>query len=218
MIKIIAFKVKRMSESKTISLRIPENILTEIDRIAQEKYKSHKGTPNRSLVILDALEAYIHTSSCDANKEIVASHDDVLIEQVQELEKTVSSLIEDFKQFKESIIAVNDDENKVNDLPDPISNSVEGGLLPRQPDLFAVNDDENKFNEPDSGLTPTELAKRLGKEFGDINSKKYQSYKGKGKPEEFAMWSKKLDPDGWEWEFREEKGKRGKYYPIKPLA
>jgi metal-responsive CopG/Arc/MetJ family transcriptional regulator len=207
-----------MSESKTISLRIPENILTEIDRIAQERYKSHKGTPNRSLVILDALEAYINTSSCDANKDTIASHDDVLIERVQELEKTVFSLIEDFKQFKESIVAANDDANKVVDLPDPISNSVEADLFPRQSDLFAVNDDANKPDEFTNGLTPTELAKRLGKEFGDVNSKKYQSYKVKGKPEEFAAWSKKLDPEGWEWEFREEKGKRGKYFPVKPLA
>jgi hypothetical protein len=204
-----------MSESKTISLRIPENILTEIDRIAQEKYKSHKGTPNRSLVILDALEAYINTSSCDANKGIFASHDDVLIERVQELEKIVSAMLGDFNQFKELVIAVNDG---VNNLPVPISNPTKVSLPPRQSDLFAMSDDVNKSSESTNGFTPTELAKRLGKEFGDVNSKKYQSYKVKGKPEEFAIWAKKLDPDGWEWEFREEKGKRGKYFPIKPLA
>jgi metal-responsive CopG/Arc/MetJ family transcriptional regulator len=204
-----------MSESKTISLRIPENILTEIDRIAQEKYKSHKGTPNRSLVILDALEAYINTSSCDANKDIIASHDDVLIERVQELEKTVSSLIEDFKQFKQSIIASSFTANKISDSHDLTSSSIDTSLLPNQPDLFAVNDDAYKS---DSGFTPAELAKRLGKEVGDLNSKKYQSYKVKSKPQQFEVWAKKLDPDGWGWEFREEKGKRGKYFPLKPLA
>ena len=204
-----------MSESKTISLRIPENILTEIDRIAQEKYKSHKGTPNRSLVILDALEAYINTSSCDAIKKEFTSHDDVLTERIQDLEKTVSQILEDFKQFKESSIAVNGTANKVSNLPDPIS-IIEPNILPPQSDLFAVSGDANNtIKSTDEGLTAAQLADRLGKKQGDVTTKKFQT---KDNPNKFVEWVKKLDPDGWEWEFREEKGKRGKYHSIKPLA
>ena len=63
-----------------------------------------------------------------------------------------------------------------------------------------------------------ELVGRVGdRQFETVRArnKKFQT---KDNPSKFVEWVKKLDPDGWEWEFREEKGKRGKYFPIKPLA
>jgi predicted transcriptional regulator len=43
------YDIATVSSSKTVSLRVPEDLLSKIDRLAQEKYKSHKGVPNRSL-------------------------------------------------------------------------------------------------------------------------------------------------------------------------
>ena len=192
-----------MSESKTISLRIPENILTEIDRIAQEKYKSHKGTPNRSLVILDALEAYINTPSCDANKEGFASHDGVLTERVQELEKTVSQILEDFKQFKELSVAVNGTANEVSNPPEPIF-IVEPNLLPYESNLFAVSGDANNtIKSTDDGLTTNQLAERIGS-----TNKVILKERGRHPefPSKFLNWVRKKDPDGFGWEYKEESG------------
>jgi hypothetical protein len=194
-----------MSESKTISLRIPENILTEIDRIAQEKYKSHKGTPNRSLVILDALEAYINTPSCDAIS-VVASHDGVLNERVQELEKTVSQILEDFKQFKqfkELSVAVNGIVNEVSNLPDPIF-IVEPNLLPHQSNLFAVSGNANNTSKStDDGLTTDRLAERIGS-----TNKVILKERGRHPefPSKFLNWVRKKDPNGFGWEYKEESG------------
>jgi metal-responsive CopG/Arc/MetJ family transcriptional regulator len=191
-----------MSESKTISLRIPENILTEIDRIAQEKYKSHKGTPNRSLVILDALEAYINTPSCDAIT-LIASHDGVLTERVQELEKTVSQILEDFKQFKELSIAVHGTAIEVSDLPDPIF-IAEPDLLPHQSNLFAVSGDANNASKStDDGLTIDRLAERIGS-----TNKVILKERGRHPefPSKFLNWVRKKDPNGFGWEYKEESG------------
>lgn len=200
-----------MSESKTISLRIPENILTEIDRIAQEKYKSHKGTPNRSLVILDALEAYINTSSCDAIN-VIASHDDVLTERVQELEKTVSQILEDFKQFKELSVAVNGIVNEVSNLPDPIF-IVEPNLLPHQSNLFTVSCDANNTSKStDDGLTIDQLAERIGS-----TNKVILKERGRHPefPSKFFNWVRKKDPDSFGWEYKEESGL---FHKVEPLA
>lgn len=44
-------------DSQIVSIRIPDNLLKKIDRIAQERYPQRNGKPaNRSQVILDAIE------------------------------------------------------------------------------------------------------------------------------------------------------------------
>jgi hypothetical protein len=48
-----------MTNSTNISLRIPAEMLAQIDRIAAEKYTAHNGKPNRTLVILDAIVIYL---------------------------------------------------------------------------------------------------------------------------------------------------------------
>ena len=49
-----------MSENKTISLRIPDEILKSLDDIALEQYPNRTGTGfNRTQVILDAIEMYL---------------------------------------------------------------------------------------------------------------------------------------------------------------
>ena len=50
-----------MAESKVVSIRIPQDLLDAIDRLAAQAYPSRRsgGEPNRSQVILDALAAYV---------------------------------------------------------------------------------------------------------------------------------------------------------------
>ena len=49
-----------MPDSKAISVRIPSQLLDCLDAIAEKDYRARSdGKPNRSQVMLDALEAYI---------------------------------------------------------------------------------------------------------------------------------------------------------------
>ena len=49
-----------MPDSKAISVRIPSQLLDSLDAIAEKDYRAKSdGKPNRSQVMLDALEAYI---------------------------------------------------------------------------------------------------------------------------------------------------------------
>ena len=49
-----------MPDSKAISVRIPSQLLDSLDVIAEKDYRAKSdGKPNRSQVLLDALEAYI---------------------------------------------------------------------------------------------------------------------------------------------------------------
>ena len=49
-----------MPDSKAISVRIPSQLLGSFDAIAEKDYRAKSdGKPNRSQVLLDALEAYI---------------------------------------------------------------------------------------------------------------------------------------------------------------
>lgn len=51
-----------MAESKVISVRVPLELLEAIDKLATERYPTRRGEPNRSQVLLDALEAYFRPS------------------------------------------------------------------------------------------------------------------------------------------------------------
>ncbi len=51
-----------MAESKVISVRVSLELLEAIDKLAIERYPSRRGEPNRSQVLLDALEAYFRPS------------------------------------------------------------------------------------------------------------------------------------------------------------
>lgn len=51
-----------MAESKVISVRVTLELLEAIDKLATERYPSRRGEPNRSQVLLDALEAYFSPS------------------------------------------------------------------------------------------------------------------------------------------------------------
>jgi metal-responsive CopG/Arc/MetJ family transcriptional regulator len=51
-----------MAESKVISVRVTLELLEAIDKLATERYPTRRGEPNRSQVLLDALEAYFRPS------------------------------------------------------------------------------------------------------------------------------------------------------------
>ena len=66
-----------MPDSKAISVRIPSQLLNSLDAIAEKDYRAKSnGYPNRSQVLLDALEAYIeqrhnkNTSSDDVDTAV----------------------------------------------------------------------------------------------------------------------------------------------------
>jgi metal-responsive CopG/Arc/MetJ family transcriptional regulator len=55
-----------MAESKVVSIRIPQELLSAIDRLAAVRYPSRRGgEPNRSQLILDLIESGIQTASDD---------------------------------------------------------------------------------------------------------------------------------------------------------
>ena len=56
-----------MSNSTIISVRIPDRLLIEIDCLAAKKYKSNRGTPERTSVVLAALESYFNNSKAETD-------------------------------------------------------------------------------------------------------------------------------------------------------
>jgi metal-responsive CopG/Arc/MetJ family transcriptional regulator len=192
-----------MANSKAISIRIPDELLEKIDLLAEQKYKSHKGTPNRSLVVLDAIVVYFDTlSDTEAISLELPVSDSVSIVEFNELREEFGILKDSVKYLIEEMSTLTDTVDKT-DAKQPERSQLS---------ILVVSDN---VSEIEKGLTPIELAERLGKKPGDVTSKKA---KVKDAPEKFSEWAKKLDPEGWGWEFRESEGKRVKYFPIKPLA
>ena len=75
-----------MAESKVVSLRIPQDLLSAIDRLAQIKYPSRRGgEPNRSQLILDFIESGIQNTGDDTviNRHTVAT--DAILGQLDAL-------------------------------------------------------------------------------------------------------------------------------------
>lgn len=58
-----------MAESKVVSIRVPQDLLDAIDRLAAIRYPSRRpdGDPNRSQLILDALAAYVENFNDTVN-------------------------------------------------------------------------------------------------------------------------------------------------------
>jgi metal-responsive CopG/Arc/MetJ family transcriptional regulator len=98
-----------MANSKAISIRVPDELLEKIDTLAEEKYKSHKGTPNRSLVVLDAIVAYFDTLS-DTNdpSDIISVSDSVSIVDFNALRDVVIALSDSVKRLEHKFITSSD--------------------------------------------------------------------------------------------------------------
>jgi metal-responsive CopG/Arc/MetJ family transcriptional regulator len=197
-----------MANSKAVSIRIPDELLEKIDRLAEEKYKSHKGTPNRSLVVLDAIVAYFDTLS-DIS-DIVSVSNSVSIVEFNGLRDIVSTLSDNVKQLENKIIALFDIDNpSINeDL-----NLKENELKQNQLSIISVSDNviENS-QENDDGLTPAQLDERMRKPSTNVSNQRSRYRKT---PEKFVQWSKKQDIEGVAWEFREDSKL---FYRVEPLA
>lgn len=175
-----------MADSKAVSIRIPDELLAKIDDLAERKYKSIKGKPNRSLVILDAVVAHFDTLS-DTNNLITLS-DAVDMKDFKKLQDFVAALSEDVARLKSTLITPSDTVIKTEDV------ESEQEIARKSADVqLSVLDIEK-------GLTVSMLAKRFQIKPNDITSKKSKS---KTNPDSFVSWSKEKDPDGQSWEFRE---------------
>jgi metal-responsive CopG/Arc/MetJ family transcriptional regulator len=191
-----------MANSKAISIRIPDELLEKIDRLAEEKYKSHKGTPNRSLVVLDAIVAYFDTLS-DIS-DIVSVSDSVSIVEFNGLRDIVSTLSDNVKQLENKIIALSDIDNpSINEDVNPKENEPEQNQL----SIISVSD-----NVVDDGLTIIQLAERIKSTPEQISKQKGRYFEA---PSKFTNWARKKDLDGYGWEFREGSSL---YYRVEPLA
>jgi ABC-type Zn uptake system ZnuABC Zn-binding protein ZnuA len=190
-----------MANSKAISIRIPDELLEKIDQLAEEKYKSHKGTPNRSLVVLDAIVAYFGTLS---------DTETVLFESL--VSDSVS--INDFNGLRGEFIALKDIvrqlEQKISLTPEDIVKIDKNPPEQNQLSIISVSDSVEELNGK-------ELAKRLGVNESDISTKKNNLA-----VDEFVEWTKNLstnvDRVGWTYKPKD-KGKGVLYYPVvEPLA
>lgn len=190
-----------MADSKAVSIRIPDELLAKVDDLAEKKYKSIKGKPNRSLVILDALVAHFDKSPDTENSNaLVALNDTVTIQDFQELQNLVNKVVGDVERLKKVVVTASDsvDEVKVVDAGQRNSDQLE--LIQLVNPL--VSDSVIAVNNSDDGLTTGQLAERLGKKPNDVTSKKY-TCKRDSEPEKFIEWSRSLDHEGQGWEFRE---------------
>jgi metal-responsive CopG/Arc/MetJ family transcriptional regulator len=78
-----------MAESKVVSIRIPQELLDAIDRLAAVRYPSRRGgEPNRSQLILDLIESSIQTATEDTvnnritvSSEVIETQLDALVDE-----------------------------------------------------------------------------------------------------------------------------------------
>ncbi len=74
-----------MAESKVVSLRIPQDLLDAVDRLATIRYPSRRGKePNRSQLILDFIESGIQNADDTVNNRHTVS-DDAIETQLEAL-------------------------------------------------------------------------------------------------------------------------------------
>jgi metal-responsive CopG/Arc/MetJ family transcriptional regulator len=188
-----------MANSKAISVRIPDEYLVKIDKLAERKYKSIKGTPNRSLVVLDAIVAFFKTPS-DSVKEnnLYTVSDSVSITDFKELQDIVLALSKNVEELKKTF-------NTSSDTVFEVSDST-----PEAERKSTTNRDHTQLSVlgVEEGLTVAQLAERFGIRKNDITSKKSTT---KADPSKFINWSKAKDPEGKAWEFRENSKL---YYPA----
>lgn len=213
-----------MANSKTISVRVPEDLLSKIDRLAQEKYKSHKGVPNRSLVILDAIVAYCDTlhDSVEKDSDIALSHT-VTIEQFQVLREFVDSLAEELNTIKSRVNALsgsvikNGSSDKENQKG--LESVDESGKVPIQlsvhqteATIFSLEDLQAK---PRISPIPTPIFVKRIKSLRHLKISSARTELSKIKTrlgEGFWAWITEQDPDNIKWQYQERKGNQPSGY------
>jgi predicted transcriptional regulator len=178
-----------MANSRAVSLRIPDELLEKIDRLANEKYKSHRGTPNRSLVVLDAIVNYFSTMSDSVESIEVMAASDITDRRLEALENKFIALSDTVS------IIVNDRLPKQLDiLPERVESKPQ-----KKPEVGKKSIDSKDVTDRVNILNAKQLEERLGIKRWGVGKMKYNY---KNDPDRFREWSKSKDPDGYEWEFR----------------
>lgn len=190
-----------MANSKVVGIRIPDELLEKIDRLAEEKYTSHRGTPNRSLVVLDIISAHFDTlPNTVINENAILPLDSVSVIEFNELRDVVATLSNNVKQLMDD-----------RELAHQKTTESVHSQLPIFPMLDSVVE-VDPINK--SGLTVGELAQRFGMEPRNLGSRKSQ-FEKKGQLAEFIAWSREKDPDGYGWGYKESSKL---YYRVEPIA
>jgi metal-responsive CopG/Arc/MetJ family transcriptional regulator len=210
-----------MTNSKAISIRIPDELLEKIDLLAEEKYKSHKGTPNRSLVVLDAIVAYFDTLS-DTSK-IDTLSDSVNKNRIEELSTIVNTLsdnVSELMELRKIVFTLSDSveklvksqpskkDSKVKQLSTSDISDIDSSKPINNPDPqkkpieVKAKEKSTELRETANGvetMTTTQLAARL-KINNDALSKAKSRYKND--VDRFIRWSYDRDPEHFAWEFK----------------
>lgn len=88
-----------MANSPLVSLRIPPEILSEIDELAEKLYPPRKtgGKPNRSQVILDAIANFLEQNQSlkGGELELEEKIKQILVKYQENLEKQIQSYIDE---------------------------------------------------------------------------------------------------------------------------
>lgn len=88
-----------MANSPLVSIRIPPETLERIDQIAQKLYPSRRTgkNPNRSQVILDAIEQFLEQKESDTvnNSNIEEQVNKALQQYQKQMEKQIKKYIDD---------------------------------------------------------------------------------------------------------------------------
>jgi hypothetical protein len=199
-----------MADSKAVSIRIPDDILAKIDKLAEEKYTSIKGKPNRSLVIQNAIVAYFDTVSDNvSSNKLITEHDTVSIVDFKQLQDFVAILSKDVEQMRGLI----SESSSVDILPEPMVKVEPKQVTKHQLELSPLS---TVSDTVDSGLTGKQLSERLNCKYAYLNSKKNE---WKENPSKFADWSSGIDPDGYGWRPIEGKSKHAlRYHRIEKPA
>jgi metal-responsive CopG/Arc/MetJ family transcriptional regulator len=209
-----------MANSKAISIRIPDELLEKIDLLAEEKYKSHKGTPNRSLVILDFIVTQLATLS-DTNdcQNAISVSGSVSIFDFDELRDIVKTLADSVNQLKKELTSLSDSIRQ----SDEISKfNQEDNVIPSHTQLSTNLVSDSVLGEGSTSdslnmeiLSGQELAEKL-----KIPPSKLSPERAKGL-NSFIDWTKsrKGNQDGAGWGFKDKPNGKGViYYRVEPLA
>ncbi|WP_013322540.1 ribbon-helix-helix domain-containing protein [Gloeothece verrucosa] len=88
-----------MANSPLVSIRIPAETLERLDDLAQKLYPSRRRgkNPNRSQVILDAIEEFLTNHSCEESQELpLEDQVNQILQQYQKhLEQSIKEYIDE---------------------------------------------------------------------------------------------------------------------------
>jgi metal-responsive CopG/Arc/MetJ family transcriptional regulator len=210
-----------MANSKAISIRVPDELLEKIDLLAEEKYKSHKGTPNRSLVVLDAIVEYFNTLSDISKIDTLSDSDNKhKIEELSTIVSTLSDNVNSLMELRKIVSTLSDSVDKLlksqpstkeskakrlsltNVLNVDSSKPISKSNSQKRPVEAIAKKEPTEPKEVADGvetMTTTQLATRL-KITNDTLLKAKSRHKND--VDRFISWSFKRDPEQFAWEFK----------------